>query len=91
MHIVWKLPKMSHLNFWILAFPPIFDKSDQSSNTVWPQALGLVFNELLSTQNVQVARFASNVECDFLGDFQTMCQMSLCKVSLYAILSKVNS
>ena len=28
------------------------------------------FNELLSTQNVKVARFARNVECDFLVDFQ---------------------
>ena len=24
----------------------------------------------LSTQNVNIARFARNVECDFLGDFQ---------------------
>ena len=28
-----------------------------------------IFNELL---NVNVARFARNVECDFLGDFQTL-------------------
>ena len=39
-HIVWKLLKMSHLNFLILAilanFCPI--KSDLSGNTVWPQA-----------------------------------------------------
>ena len=31
------------------------------------------FNELFSTQNVNVARFARNVECDFLDDFQTLC------------------
>ena len=31
-----------------------------------------IFDELLSTQNVNVARFARNVECDFLGDFQTL-------------------
>ena len=31
------------------------------------------FNELLSTQNVNVARFARNVECDFFCDFQTLC------------------
>ena len=30
------------------------------------------FNELLSTQNVNVARFARNVECDFFSDFQTL-------------------
>ena len=31
-----------------------------------------IFNDLLSTQNVNVARFARNVECDFFGDFQTL-------------------
>ena len=31
-----------------------------------------IFNELLGTQNVNVARFARNVECDFLSDFQTL-------------------
>ena len=31
------------------------------------------FNELLSTQNVNVARFARNIECDFFCDFQTLC------------------
>ena len=31
-----------------------------------------IFNQLLSTKNVNVARFARNVECDFLGDFQTL-------------------
>ena len=38
-HIVWKLLKMSHLNFWILAFSTNFCpiKTDLSGNTVWPQ------------------------------------------------------
>ena len=31
-----------------------------------------IFNEVLSTQNVNVARFDRNIECDFLGDFQTL-------------------
>ena len=31
------------------------------------------FNEFLSTQNVNVARFARNVERDFFCDFQTPC------------------
>ena len=35
------------------------------------------FDELLSTQNVNVARFTRNVECDFLGDFQTLCDSRL--------------
>ena len=69
----------------ILAFFTIFCtiKSDLSGNTVWPQASGFqklakltifgIFNELLSTQNENVARFARNVEWDFLNDFQTLC------------------
>ena len=32
-----------------------------------------IFDELLSTQNVNVARSARNVEWDFLDDFQTLC------------------
>ena len=41
LHIVWKLLKMSHLNFWILAFSTNFCPiiTDLSGNTVWPQAL----------------------------------------------------
>ena len=34
-----------------------------------------IFNELLSTQNVNVARFARNVEWDFFCDFQTLCEV----------------
>ena len=57
-------------------------KSDLSGNTVCLQASGCqnsqkmdlfgTFNELLSTQIVNVARFARNVECYFLDDFQTL-------------------
>ena len=53
-------------------------KTDLTGNTVWPQASGFQklakwdhfgnFNELLSKQNVNVAR---NVEWDFFCDFQT--------------------
>ena len=32
-----------------------------------------IFNELLSTQIVNAARLARNVECDFFCDFQTLC------------------
>ena len=66
---------MSYLNFTILAFSTNFCpiKTFLSGNTDWPQAIGfqklakldhfLAFlNELLSTQNVNVARFARNVE-----------------------------
>ena len=31
-----------------------------------------IFNELLSTQNVNIARFARNIKWDFFYDFQTM-------------------
>ena len=42
LHIVWKLLKMSHLIFLILAFLTNFCpiKTDLSGNTVWQQALG---------------------------------------------------
>ena len=41
-HIVWKLLKMSHFNFWVLVFSTNFCpfKTDLSGNTVWPQASG---------------------------------------------------
>ena len=89
-HIVWKLLKMSHwISLKILAFSTNFcpNKTDLSGNTVWPQASGFqklakltifgIFNELLSTQNVNVARFARNVEWDFFCDFQTACINSI--------------
>ena len=80
---VWKLLKMSYLNFRILAFSTNFCPiiSDLFGNTVWPQTSGFqkltkltifgISYELLSTQNVNVARFARNVEWDFFCDFQT--------------------
>ena len=50
-------------------------KSDLSGNTVFKNAVNWTnvgtFNEY-STQNVNVARFARNVECDFFFDFQTL-------------------
>ena len=65
---------MSHLNFGIFTnFWRI--KIDLSGNTVGPKASILkltifgIFNELLSTQNVNVACFARNIECDFFGRF----------------------
>ena len=38
-HVVWKLFKMSHLNFSMLAFSTSFYpiKSDLSGNSIWPQ------------------------------------------------------
>ena len=70
---------MSHLNFGIFCqFCPILTCL---GNTVLPQASGFqkfakmdqFWHFLWSTQNVNVARFARNVECDFFCDFQTLC------------------
>ena len=73
---------------WILTISINFCpfRNDLSGNTVRPQASGFqklakidpfgIFNELLSTQNVNVARFARNVDRDFFYDFLTL--WSLC-------------
>ena len=69
-----KITQNAHLNFLVLAFSTNFcpTKTDLSGNTVWPQATGFqklakltifgIFDELLSTQTVNIARFARNVE-----------------------------
>ena len=69
-------------HFW--HFPPIFDKLKVTCLvTLFDRKLQLfktspkltifcIFNELLATQNVNVARFARNVECDFFSEFQTL-------------------
>ena len=36
-----------------------------------------IFNELLSRQNVNVARFARNAKCGFFYDFQTLCNQKI--------------
>ena len=85
-HSVWKSPRMSDLNFSILAFSTYFwpIKTDLSGNSVWPQALG--FQKLAKLDHfwhflmnfcplkfVNEARFARNVEWDFFCDFKTPC------------------
>ena len=78
-HIVWKSPKMSHLNFlnysisnnFLFYLVTLFDLK-----LVKLIIFGL-FNELLSTQNVNVARFARNVEWDFFYNFQTQWYFSM--------------
>ena len=83
--ITQKLLKMSHLNFWIWHFPPIFvflkltclvtllDRKLQVFKNSPNWTIFGIFNQLLSTQNVNVARYARNVECDFFCNFQTPC------------------
>ena len=84
LHSVWISPKMSHLNFEFWHFPSIFDLLKLTCLvTLFDRKLHVFkklakmdhffafFNEHLSTQNVNVARFARNVEWDFFCDFQT--------------------
>ena len=47
-----------------------------------------VFNELLATQNVNVARFARNVEWDLFYDFQTLC--ILWKIIIHRLFVEFN-
>ena len=67
--------------FEFLAFSTNFCpfKIDLSGNTVFKKlTIFAIFHELLSTQNVNVARFARKVECDFICDFQTPCYLKNC-------------
>ena len=78
-------PIMSHLIFLFWHFSPsfvvlkltclvtLFDRKLQVLKNSPNWTIFGIFNELLSTRNVNVARFARNVEWDFLGDFQTLC------------------
>ena len=80
---------MSDLSFSILAFSTNFFpiKIDLSGNTVWPQASDFQklakmdqfwhFKLTFVTQNVNVARFALNVDWDFFCDFQLLCKSNL--------------
>ena len=81
-HVLTVFENYSKCRISILAFSNMFCpiKTDLSGKTVWPQASGFqkvdkltifgIFNQLLSTQNVNVARFVRNVESDFFGDFK---------------------
>ena len=68
--------KLSHFYFFGIFHQFCCIEIDLSGKTVWPQILG--FQKVakltilqLSTQNVNLARFARNVEWDFFCDFQT--------------------
>ena len=51
----------------------LFDKKLQIFKNSPKVTIFGTFNKLLSTRNVNVARFARNAECDFFLDFQIMC------------------
>ena len=76
-HCVWKLLKMSHLNLVIL-----FDCKLRVLKNRQNWSFLAFFMNLLSTQNVNVARFARIIECDFFYDFQTPCMYKTFWVNL---------
>ena len=55
----------------VIAISRIFLK-DQWKFLPWWLLSKSEYNELLPTQNVNVARFARNVECDFLDTIHTL-------------------
>ena len=78
-------PKCRLWMFQFWHFPPIFvllkltclvtlfDRKLQVFKNSPKWTIFGIFNQLLSTQNVNVARFARNVEWDFFCEFQTPC------------------
>ena len=53
----------------------LFDDKHQVFKNSPKWTIFCTFNELLSTQNVNVARLARNIEWDFFCDFQTPCEI----------------
>ena len=80
---------MSHLNISILVFSSnfvllkvtclvtLFDRKHELFKNSPNWTIFGIFNELLSTQNVNVAYFARNVESDFFCDFRTPCSLEI--------------
>ena len=52
----------------------LFDHKLQAFNNSPKWTIFGICNQLFSAQNVKVARFARNVECDFFCDIQTQCE-----------------
>ena len=69
---------MSHLRFSIFVqlkviyLVTLFDCKLQVFKNSLKLTIFGIFNKLLATQNVNVARFARNVDWDFFCDFQTL-------------------
>ena len=82
-HIVWKSPKMSH--FSNMAYFTNICPINMSGNTVWPQAIFFSKTEkltILSTQNVNIACFARNIECDFFCAFSNTVMNFVPKINI---------
>ena len=80
-----KITQNVSFNFWVLAssINCCHTKTDLPGYTVWPKASGFqkftifgIFHQLLSTQNVNIARVARNFEWDFLSIFKTILRPS---------------
>ena len=72
----------------------MFDRKLRISKNLPKWTIFVIFDELLSTQIVNVARFARNVEWDFFCDFPTACHLfSLLKewVIFEVTIGKVDS
>ena len=62
----------------------LFDRKLQVFKNSPKWTIFVIFNQLLSVQNVNIARFARNVERDFFFDFQTLCLVWKCsKMGLF--------
>ena len=65
----------------------LFDRKLQVFKNLPKLTIFGIFSELLSTQNVNIARFARNVEWDILYDFQTLCLFSIGQVISSKVLT----
>ena len=65
----------------------LFDRNLQLFKNSLKWIIFDIFNELLSSQNVNVVRFARNLECDFFFDFQTLCMLSWFLIFPYLVLT----
>ena len=61
----------------------LFDRKLQIFKNSPKWTILCIFNQLLSTHNVNVARFARNVERDFFCDFQTPCLNTNCLILIW--------
>ena len=78
-HIVWKFWHFPTIIVFLKlnSLVTLFDRKLQIFKKSPKLTIFGLFNELLFTQNVNVARFVRNVEWDFFCDFQTLCVPSL--------------
>ena len=74
---IWHFPPI-FVQLKLTCLVTLFDRKLQVFKNSPKLTIFGIFNELLSTQNVNVARYARNVECDFFYDFQTLWNVIKC-------------